>query len=95
MSISKKDVEHVAELARLGLTEEEKSLFTGQLSSILEYAKTINKLKTDGVPPTSHAIPMKNVYREDKVAPCTYPDEIVANAPESENQMFRVPKILE
>ena len=95
MSVSKKDVEHVAKLARLGLTEEEKELFTNQLSSFLDYAKNLNKLDTKNVAPTSHAIPMKNVLREDKVIPCTNPKDIVANGPEVEDNMFRVPRIME
>ncbi len=95
MSISKKDVEYVATLARLGLSEKEKELFAKQLSRILDYANTINNLKTEGVPPTSHAIPMKNVFREDKVYPCKDTNAIIQNAPEEERHMFRVPKILE
>ncbi|PIS31325.1 Asp-tRNA(Asn)/Glu-tRNA(Gln) amidotransferase GatCAB subunit C [Candidatus Saganbacteria bacterium CG08_land_8_20_14_0_20_45_16] len=95
MSVSKKDVEHVAKLARLGLTEEEKELFTTQLSSILDYAKNLNKLDTKNVPPTSHAIPMKNVLREDQVIPCTNTQDIVANGPEIEDNMFKVPRIME
>ena len=95
MSISKKDVEHVAKLARLGLSEEEKKLFTEQLSTILDFADNLKKLDTKDVPPTSHAIPMKNVLREDKVAPCKNVDDILANAPEEEEHMFKVPRILE
>jgi aspartyl-tRNA(Asn)/glutamyl-tRNA(Gln) amidotransferase subunit C len=89
------DVEHVARLARLGLSEEEKKLFTKQLSAILEYANNLQKLDTKDVPPASHAIPMKNVFREDKVVPCENVDDILANAPEEEEHMFRVPRILE
>ncbi len=95
MALSKKDVEHVAVLARLGLSEEEKKLFTQQLSNILGFAETINKLPTEGIPPTSHSIPLKNVFREDKVIPCKDIESIVANAPEEESHMFRVPRILE
>ena len=95
MTISKKDVEHVAKLARLGLSDEEKSLFTEQLSKILGYAETINKLDTDKIEPTSHAIPMKNVLREDKVKPCKDLKSIMANAPAEEDNMFSVPRILE
>jgi aspartyl-tRNA(Asn)/glutamyl-tRNA(Gln) amidotransferase subunit C len=95
MKLSKKDVEHAAKLARLGLSEEEKELFTKQLAQILDYADTINKLDTKGVPPTSHAIPMKNVFRDDKVVTCRETDEIIRNAPEEEGRMFKVPKILE
>jgi aspartyl-tRNA(Asn)/glutamyl-tRNA(Gln) amidotransferase subunit C len=95
MTLSKKDVEHVAILARLGLSEEEKEVFTKQLGNILAYAETINKLKTEGVPPTSHSMPMKNVFREDKVIPCKDVEAIIDNAPDKENHMFKVPRILE
>jgi aspartyl-tRNA(Asn)/glutamyl-tRNA(Gln) amidotransferase subunit C len=89
------DVEHVAKLARLGLSAEEKKLFTQQLSAILEHADNLKKLDTKDVPPTAHAIPMKNVLREDKVIPCQNSGDILANAPEEEEGMFRVPRIVE
>jgi aspartyl-tRNA(Asn)/glutamyl-tRNA(Gln) amidotransferase subunit C len=89
------DVEHVAKLARLGLSEEEKRLFAEQLSAILEFAATLQKLDTANVPPTAHAIPLKNVLREDKAVPCANVDDILANAPDAEDHMFKVPKILE
>jgi aspartyl-tRNA(Asn)/glutamyl-tRNA(Gln) amidotransferase subunit C len=95
MSVSKQDVEHVAKLARLGLSEEEKELFTSQLNQILGYAESINKLDTEKVPPTSHAIPMNTLYREDKVIPCENTKDILKNAPEQNRGMFRVPRILE
>jgi aspartyl-tRNA(Asn)/glutamyl-tRNA(Gln) amidotransferase subunit C len=95
MKVTVKDVEHVARLARLGLTDEEKKRFTEQLSAILEYAEIINKLDTRNAAPTSHAIPMKNVFRDDKVTPCEDLKEILANAPASENNMFSVPRIME
>ena len=95
MAVTRKDVEHVAKLARLGLSEEEKDLFTRQLSAILEYADNLKKLDTKDIPPTSHAIPMKNVLREDKVIPCQNTQDIMANAPEEEDGMFKVPRIIE
>ncbi len=95
MKVDKKTVEHVAKLARLGLSDEEKDLFAGQLSKIIEYAETINKLDTKDVPPTSHAIPMKNVMREDKVHIFVHANSILNNAPEKESNMFKVPRILE
>ena len=95
MAVTRKDVEHVAKLARLGLAEEEKDLFTRQLSAILEFADNLKKLDTKDVPPTSHAIPMKNVLREDKVLPFQNPQDILANAPEQEDGMFKVPRIIE
>lgn len=95
MKVTQKDVEHVAKLARLGLTEEEKKRFTEQLSNILEYAETINKLDTKNIAPTSHAIPMKNVMREDKCIPFTETQIILDNAPSGSDNMFIVPKILD
>jgi aspartyl-tRNA(Asn)/glutamyl-tRNA(Gln) amidotransferase subunit C len=89
------DVEAVAKLARLGLSDEEKKLFGEQLSRILDHADTLKRLNTDKVEPTSHAIPMKNVLREDKVIPCLDLDRILANAPQAEEGMFRVPRIVE
>jgi len=95
VKVTIKDVEHVAILARLGLTEDEKKKFTEQLSRILGYAETINQLDTKNTAPTSHAIPMKNVFREDKAAACEDLKEIIANAPAEESNMFSVPKIME
>jgi aspartyl-tRNA(Asn)/glutamyl-tRNA(Gln) amidotransferase subunit C len=89
------DVEHVARLARLGLSAAEKELFAKQLAAILEYAANLQKLDTSQVPPTAHAIPLKNVLRADAVVPCENTDEILANAPALEANMFRVPKIME
>ncbi|OGB87096.1 asparaginyl/glutamyl-tRNA amidotransferase subunit C [candidate division WOR-1 bacterium RIFCSPLOWO2_02_FULL_46_20] len=95
MAITKKDVEHVAKLARLGLSEEEIELFTRQLSAILDFAGSLQKLDTKNILPTSHAIPMKNVLREDKVVTCQNTEDILANAPAEEDHMFRVPRIIE
>ena len=95
MAISKKEVEHVARLARLGLNEDEKELLAKQLSTILDYADILKKLDTKDVPPTSHAIPMKNIFREDKAEPCLETEEILNNAPDQEEHMFKVPKIIE
>ena len=95
MKVTEKDVEHVAKLARLGLSEEEKKIFTEQLNRILEYADRINQLPTEGVEPTSHTLPLRNVFREDRVIPSEDPESILANAPAHEAHMFRVPRILE
>ena len=75
------DVDHVARLARLGLSEEEKKLFGKQLSAILDFANSLQKLDTKDIPPTAHAIPLKNVFREDQALPCDNVDGIMANAP--------------
>ncbi|MFZ3062456.1 MAG: Asp-tRNA(Asn)/Glu-tRNA(Gln) amidotransferase subunit GatC [Actinomycetota bacterium] len=92
--ISKKEVEHVALLARLYLTEEEKERFTRQLQQILEHAGKIKELDTSKVPPTSHVLPLRNVFREDKSRPCLTQEEALKNAPKKEDNMFVVPKIV-
>lgn len=95
MSISMQDVEHVAKLARLDLTEEEKQTFTGQLNAILKYAEQLNSIDTDRVEPTSHVVPMSNVMREDEVRPSLPLDKVFLNAPDEEEGQFKVPAILE
>ncbi|NQU17589.1 MAG: Asp-tRNA(Asn)/Glu-tRNA(Gln) amidotransferase subunit GatC [Candidatus Saganbacteria bacterium] len=89
------NIDQVANLARLNLTEEEKKLFGEQLSNVLDHAEELQKLNTDNVKPTSHAIPMKNILREDKVVPCKNTKDILKNAPEEEDNMFKVPRIIE
>ena len=91
--ISIKDVEHVAKLARLELTEEEKEKFTKQLGAILEYAQQMNEIDTTGVEPMAHAIPVVNVMREDVPEYRQTKEELMANAPCKEDGFFRVPKI--
>ena len=100
MAITKKDVEHVARLARLALTEDEKDRYTAQLGSILTYIEKMSALNTDNVPPTSHVLPLANVWREDKMEPSSQatlgsPDEILANAPDREGPLFKVKKVIE
>lgn len=92
--IQKKDVEHIALLARLALTEDEKELFTGQLGQILEHAGKIQALDTEGVAPTSHVVPLINVLREDKNGACLTAKEALSNAPKEEDGGFAVPKIV-
>ena len=89
------DIEHIARLARLGLSEEEKALFAKQLGDILHYAENLTKLDLKDIAPTSHAIPMKNVLRDDVAVPCTEIDQILKNGPEVDENMFRVPRIIE
>lgn len=93
--IERRDIEKVALLSRLSFTPEEADRFAGQLSKILEYADKINSLDTDGVEPTSHSIAMTNVFRDDTPRPGLSPDEALANAPESEDHLFRVPQIIQ
>ncbi len=91
--ITIKDVEHVAKLARLELTEEEKEKFTGQLGAVLEYVNQMNEVDTSNVEPMAHAIDFSNVMREDKVYYEQTKEELMSNAPYEENGFFRVPKI--
>ncbi|WP_256761251.1 Asp-tRNA(Asn)/Glu-tRNA(Gln) amidotransferase subunit GatC [Cohnella sp. WQ 127256] len=95
MSITIKDVEHVANLARLELSEVEKEQFAGQLNAILKYAEKLNQLDTDGITPTSHVLPLANVMREDIVKPSWPIEKVLLNAPEEEDGQFKVPAVLE
>lgn len=94
MKLTRQDVEHVAELARLELTEAEIETYTGQLDEILEYAAMLERLDTSAVSPTAHAVPVFNVLRPDEIKPGLSQEEVLANAPEGENGFFRVPKIV-
>jgi len=93
--ITKKEVESVARLARLRLTEEEKEKYTKQLADILKYINKLNELNTEKVEPTSHVLPLSNVFREDRVRPSLEQEEILANAPEAEAGHFKVKKVIE
>ncbi|PZE20670.1 Asp-tRNA(Asn)/Glu-tRNA(Gln) amidotransferase subunit GatC [Paenibacillus xerothermodurans] len=95
MSITIKNVEHVANLARLELNEEEKSKFTEQLNAILKYVEKLNELDTDNVEPTSHPVPLFNVMREDKTRPSLPIEKVLLNAPEEEDGHIKVPAVLE
>ncbi len=95
MSITVKDVEHVAALARLELTEQEKEQFTGQLNAILNYANKLSELDTEQVPATSHALKVTNVMRDDENRPSLTIQQVMKNAPEEEDGQFRVPAVLE
>ena len=93
--IERKDVEHVARLARLALTDDELERMREQLNGILAYIEKLNELDTEGVEPTSHAVPMLNVMRDDEPGPCLPRDEALANAPDRAGDFFRVPRIIE
>jgi len=94
MSLSLKDVQHVASLARLGLTEEEMETLRDQLSSILEHIQVLNQLDTDAISPTAQVIEVDNVMRDDTVAP-SLPQEVVTSlAPRSHNGFIAVPAVL-
>lgn len=89
------DVDHVARLARLALTEEERERFRRQLGLILEHAERIREVAADHVPPTAHPTPMRNVFREDEPWEGLPREEALAGAPEVEANRFRVPPIVE
>jgi len=92
--ISPDDVAHVARLARLDLTDEELVRFTGQLGAVLEHAADIAALDIADVPPTAHPLPLTNVLRPDEPQASLDRDEVLAQAPATEDGRFRVPRIL-
>jgi aspartyl-tRNA(Asn)/glutamyl-tRNA(Gln) amidotransferase subunit C len=89
------DVDHVARLARLALTTEEKERFGRQLAVILEAAAKVGEVAAEEIPPTSHPVPRANVYRPDERRPTLTHAEALANAPEAEDGRFKVPRIVE
>jgi aspartyl-tRNA(Asn)/glutamyl-tRNA(Gln) amidotransferase subunit C len=93
--LTRADVEHVARLARLALTEEEIERFTGQLGTILEHAADVAALELADVPPTAHPLPIVNVLRRDEARPGVDRDEVLAQAPAVEDSRFRVPRIMD
>ena len=95
MAIEIKDVEYTAKLARIDLSAEEKELFAQQLDRILEYINKLNEVDTSGVEPTTHVLPLKNVYREDKVQDSLPVDKALQNAPVKEGDFFKVPQVIE
>jgi aspartyl-tRNA(Asn)/glutamyl-tRNA(Gln) amidotransferase subunit C len=93
--ITRDDVEHVAELARLDLTSAEKEQFIAQLNAILTYIEKLSELDTTAVEPTSHVIPMSNIFRHDEVRPSLDRTKVLHNAPEASHFFFKVPRIIE
>jgi aspartyl-tRNA(Asn)/glutamyl-tRNA(Gln) amidotransferase subunit C len=95
VKISKQEVEHVAKLARLELSEAEKEKLTDQLSNILTYVEKLNELDTSGIEPTAHVLDIKNVMRDDAAAPSLPQEQALANAPDKAAGHYKVPKIIE
>jgi aspartyl-tRNA(Asn)/glutamyl-tRNA(Gln) amidotransferase subunit C len=95
MSIDRKTVDHVARLARLDLTEEERTRMQTELSAILGHAEKIQELDLSAVDPTSHALPLRNHMRPDVVGECLSQEDALANAPKAEDGRFWVPRIVE
>lgn len=92
--ISNDQVKHVANLARLALTDEEAEKMTKQLDAIITFAEQLNELDTENVEPTYHVLDMKNVLREDIPQPGLPREEVLKNAPEHQDGQFKVPSIL-
>lgn len=95
MEITEKDVEYIAELARLELRQEEKKLYAGQLKNILGWVEELNKAKTGEVPPTAHILGLENVLRDDNPETFTDRQAILKNAPEREFDFVKVRKVIE
>ncbi len=97
MKITVKDVEHVAALARLNLSDQEKKMYTGQFNVILEHINRLNELDLEGVEPTTYVQPMQNVFRSDRQISSEKDllQEILQEAPDRENGLFKVPPVME
>jgi aspartyl-tRNA(Asn)/glutamyl-tRNA(Gln) amidotransferase subunit C len=95
MALTRDQVEHVARLARLRFSDEELDRFADQLSGILAYAEQVSALATEDVPPTAHALPLRNVFREDVVGECLSQEKALSTAPAFEEDRFSVPRIME
>jgi len=93
-AISRDELAHLADLARIDLSDAELDHLAPQLSVILESVASISSVSGDDIPPTSHALPLTNVFRDDVVAACLTPEEALSGAPAVEEQRFRVPRIL-
>jgi aspartyl-tRNA(Asn)/glutamyl-tRNA(Gln) amidotransferase subunit C len=95
MKLTLEEVEHIAELARLKLTDTEKQRYREQLSAILDYAARLQTLDTSGIPPTASVLPARSVLRVDQPRPGLTLEELLRNAPQIEADQFRVPPVLE
>ena len=95
MKITRSDVEHVAQLARLRFTEDQLALFTEQLNTLLSYFDKLQEVDTTGIEPSTHAVNLCNAFREDMVKESNLVADTLKNAPASERSCFKVPKIIE
>ncbi|MGO4889732.1 Asp-tRNA(Asn)/Glu-tRNA(Gln) amidotransferase subunit GatC [Anaerobacillus sp. MEB173] len=93
--ITKDQVKHVANLARLSITEEDAEMLTQQLGAIINFAEQLNELDTEGVKPTTHVLDVKNVMREDVVKESLPREDVLKNAPDHQDGQVKVPSILE
>ncbi|MFQ5591499.1 MAG: Asp-tRNA(Asn)/Glu-tRNA(Gln) amidotransferase subunit GatC [Phycisphaerae bacterium] len=94
-TLDEKTIRHVARLARLHITEEEVARYVEQLSSVLSYVEQLNELDTENVAPTTQALCVSNVFREDEVRASLSPDAALASAPQHKDGFFQVPRILD
>ena len=95
MNLSREEVEHIAQLARLELRDEEKALYQEQLSAILGYFERLQALDTEAIPPTATVLPLRSVMREDEVQSPMKREDILSNAPADEDGCFQVPAVLD
>lgn len=95
MILSSEEVEHIAKLARLRLSQEEKERYREQLSAILDYAARLQAVDTVGIPPTSSVLPSHSSLREDEVRPGLSLESLLSNAPQVDKRQFRVPPVLD
>lgn len=94
MSVSKKDVEHIAQLARLKIDQSELEKYTKDLNQILNYVEKLNELDTENIEPLSYPVEKSNVFREDKMKESISTKEALKNAPDKDEQYFKVPKVI-
>jgi aspartyl-tRNA(Asn)/glutamyl-tRNA(Gln) amidotransferase subunit C len=95
MKLSREEVLHIARLARVALTEDEITRMSEQLSNLLEHFEVLQRVDTEGVPPTAQSVTLQSVMRKDEVAPSLPPEDVLANAPRREGDYFRVRAVLE
>jgi aspartyl-tRNA(Asn)/glutamyl-tRNA(Gln) amidotransferase subunit C len=95
LSLTPEQVRHIAHLARLGIEDGEVDRFAGQLSEILDYFERLRGVDTEGIPPTAHTLLLHNVFRDDLPEPSLPPEQTLANAPQREDDYFRVRVVLE
>lgn len=93
-NISREEVAYLAKLARLAVTDQELDVFAGQLDDILDAVAKVGEVAAENIPPTSHAVPLTNVFRDDEPRPCLTQQEALSGAPAVEEGRFRVPRIL-
>lgn len=95
MTLSLEEIEHIAALARLRLTDDEKGRYRQQLSAVLDHMAKLREVETAHLEPTATVLPLRTVLRPDVARPSLTPTDLLANAPQAEAQMFRVPPVLE